>query len=107
MPFEVSAAEALRLIDGGALLVDVREEWEWEAGHAPQAVHLPMSRFAAEVTQLPKGRTLVCICHSGVRSALVAEALRDAGHSAINLVGGMEAWAADGLDVVIGTEGDE
>ena len=99
-PREVAATEAQQLVDDGALLLDVREDVEWQAGHAPQATHLPMSRIGASVDQLPTDRLIVCVCHVGARSAAVAEALNNAGYTAANLAGGMDAWQAAGLPVV-------
>jgi rhodanese-related sulfurtransferase len=96
----VTATEALELVRADAILVDVREDHEWVAGHAPQATHVPMSRLSEEVGRLPQDRTLVCVCHVGARSAAVAAALNRVGWTAINLDGGMEAWAAAGLPVV-------
>jgi rhodanese-related sulfurtransferase len=97
---EVSAAAAVELVRSGAVLLDVREDDEWAAGHAPEAVHLPMSRLAAEAESLPADRVIVCVCHVGGRSAAVAAALSGAGWQAVNLIGGMEAWLAAGLPVV-------
>jgi rhodanese-related sulfurtransferase len=97
---EVSAVAAAELVRAGALLLDVREDHEWEAGHAPDAAHLPMSRFSDGAAGLPSDRTIVCVCHLGGRSAAVAAALSGAGWQAVNLVGGMEAWHAAGLPVV-------
>lgn len=99
-PREVLATEAQQLVEEGALLLDVREDVEWQAGHAPQATHLPMSRINASVAQLPPDRLIVCVCHVGARSAAVAEALTNAGYTAANLAGGMDAWQAAGLPVV-------
>lgn len=96
----VSVAEAVRLTRADALLLDVREDHEWDAGHAPQAVHVPMSRIAERVNELPTDRQIVCVCHVGARSAAVAEALNRAGWQAVNLDGGMAAWEADGQPVV-------
>ena len=99
-PREVDAAGARKLVEDGALLLDVREDIEWRAGHAPEATHLPMSRIGASVRELPTDRLIVCVCHVGARSAAVAEALNNAGYSATNLAGGMDAWEAAGLPVV-------
>jgi rhodanese-related sulfurtransferase len=99
-PRSVSADEAVALVAAGALLLDVREDDEWAAGHAPQATHLPMSRLADSVQTLPSDRTIVCVCHVGARSAAVASALSRAGRDAVNLLGGMEAWLAAELPVV-------
>ena len=88
------------MVGAGAVLLDVREDDEWAAGHAPQATHMAMSRLNAEYELLPTGRQIVCVCHVGARSAAVADALRRAGWDAVNLAGGMEAWEAAGLPVV-------
>ena len=96
----VSAERAQELQGENALLVDVREEHEWSAGHAPDAVHLPMSTLAERIGELPSDRPIVCVCHVGARSAAVTEALNRGGWQAVNLNGGMVAWAAAGLPVV-------
>src|SRR4051794_37012546 len=96
----ISPLEAQHLLADGALLLDVREDDEWLAGHAPEATHVPMSRIGGEVSRLPTDRLILCICHLGSRSAAVAEALDNAGYSAANLAGGMDAWVAHGLPVV-------
>jgi rhodanese-related sulfurtransferase len=97
---EVSAAQAVELLDKNALLLDVREADEWDAGHAPQAVHIPMSELNQRADELPTDRTIVCVCHVGGRSAMVSDALNRSGWHALNLVGGMEAWQRAGFDVV-------
>jgi rhodanese-related sulfurtransferase len=96
----ITAAEAIDLADGGALLVDVREQWEWDAGHAPPAIHLPMGSLGDRVEELPDDQPVLVICHSGGRSLTVATALADAGFNAINVVGGMTAWEQSGGAVV-------
>lgn len=85
-------------------LLDVREPAEWSAGHIDSAVHVPMHQLAAAQDRLATDRTIVCVCRSGNRSAAVAEALRRAGYDAVNLLGGMHAWAAGGLPYVSDTD---
>jgi len=97
---EVSPAEAAELVGAGAILLDVREQDEWDAGHAPQATHLAMSELNARAGELPRDAQVVCLCHVGGRSSMVAEALNRAGWQALNLSGGMRAWQAAGLPVV-------
>lgn len=80
------------------VLLDVREIDEWTAGHAPDATHVPLSRLTPEV--VPSGTTVLCVCRSGGRSGKATEALRNVGIEAINVAGGMHAWAAAGLPVV-------
>ena len=97
---EMSASAASAAIDAGALLLDVREDFEWERGHAPQALHVAMSELGQRVEELPRDQTIVCVCHIGGRSAMVVDALNRAGWQAVNVVGGMDAWAAAGLPVI-------
>lgn len=96
----MSAAAALAAVEAGALLLDVREDFEWQRGHAPYAVHIAMSELGQRVDDLPSDRTIVCVCHIGGRSAMVVDALNRGGWQAVNVVGGMEAWAAAGLPVI-------
>lgn len=81
-------------------LLDVREPIEWVAGHVDGAVHVPMGQLHAQQDRLATDRTIAVICRSGHRSAAVATALRRAGYDAVNVLGGMHAWAADGLPFV-------
>ena len=97
---EVTAADAAVSVEGGALLLDVREPDEWEAGHAPGAQHIPLGQLGARFEELPKDRSIVCVCRVGGRSARATEALRGAGYDVVNLTGGMQAWAAAGQPVV-------
>jgi rhodanese-related sulfurtransferase len=80
------------------VLLDVREDDEWAAGHAPDAVHLALSRLHPD--RLPPADTYLVICRSGNRSGRVVAALTRGGFRARNVAGGMNAWAADGLPVV-------
>jgi rhodanese-related sulfurtransferase len=97
---QVSVDEAIELSRAGGLLVDVREQDEWDAGHAPDAVHLPLSQLESRLDELPKGEELLIICHSGYRSLRATDALARAGFSARNVVGGMSAWARAGGPLV-------
>ena len=81
------------------VLLDVREIDEYEAGHAPGVAFHPLATITDAWTSLPTDRTILCICRAGGRSAQATEFLRAQGLDAINLEGGMQAWAAFGLDV--------
>jgi DMSO/TMAO reductase YedYZ molybdopterin-dependent catalytic subunit/rhodanese-related sulfurtransferase len=98
---EVGARAAAALVGAGALMLDVREPGEWQAGHVAQAWLLPMGQVARHRGDLPRDRRIVVACRSGGRSAAVAEALRAWGFDAVNLSGGMCAWAAAGLPAVM------
>ena len=96
----VTAAQAAALADGGAVLLDVREPHEWQAGHAPRARHIPLSQLARRAAELPERRALVTVCRSGARSARAAAMLARQGREVSNLAGGMRAWAQAGLPVI-------
>jgi rhodanese-related sulfurtransferase len=97
---EISAAEAADRLADDAVLLDVREQHEWDAGHAPQARHLAMSELAGRLDEVPNDVPVLCVCHGGGRSGSVAMALHQAGYNAFNVRGGMVAWHAAGLPVV-------
>jgi rhodanese-related sulfurtransferase len=84
------------------VLVDVREDNEWTAGHAAGAVHLGKGIIERDIeTRIPdKSTRLVLYCGGGFRSALAADNLRKMGYTdVISLDGGMRAWKAAGLPV--------
>jgi len=97
---EVSATEGAALVDGGAFLLDVRNDDEWEAGHAPDAHYITLSQLATRVGEVPTDRRVVAECRVGGRSARATELLVAHGIDAVNLAGGMRAWAAEGLPVI-------
>lgn len=89
-------------------LLDVRDPDEWQAGHAPQAVHVPMMDIPARLAELPEDGDVVVICRVGGRSAQVVSYLLQQGRAnASNLDGGMFAWQAAGRPIVLddGTPG--
>jgi rhodanese-related sulfurtransferase len=90
-------------IPTGAVLLDVREDFEWVAGHAPEALHIPMSELPARVHEIPATDVYV-VCRVGNRSQQVAHWLAAQGHSAANVEGGMQAWVASGLPIVSDTD---
>jgi len=101
----VDPPAARQLLESGAFLLDVREDDEWDAGHAPQAVHVVMGSVPDHMDDIPSDRTVVCICRVGGRSGAVATALAGAGYDVRNVDGGMLAWEAAGYPVVDGPGG--
>jgi rhodanese-related sulfurtransferase len=97
---QVSAEEAIALADGQSVLLDVREQYEWDAVHAPQATHLALSAMRGGPVELAEDAHYLVICASGARSLTVATALTEAGYSAVNVIGGMAAWELAGGAVV-------
>ncbi len=96
----VGPEEAARRVDEGAVLLDVREPDEWHAGHAPNAVHVPLAALAASIDQLDKEQPVVAVCRVGGRSERAAAVLLQRGYDAVNLAGGMQAWNAAGMPVI-------
>jgi rhodanese-related sulfurtransferase len=94
----MDAKEAARRDD--LFLLDVREHDEWEAGRAEGSHHIPLRELGARQAEIPTDRPILCVCRSGNRSGMVVRALRDAGYDAHNLDGGLQAWQADGFDLV-------
>jgi rhodanese-related sulfurtransferase len=94
---EVSANEAFEMLDGDAILIDVREESEWAAGHAPMASLIPLSELPDHLDELPRDRLIVCACRSGGRSLRAASFLQENGFDTVNLIGGMMSWFAEDL----------
>jgi rhodanese-related sulfurtransferase len=83
----------------GHQLLDVREAYEWDAGHIDGAIHVPLADVMAGRVEgkLDPGKPVIVVCRSGNRSELGALMLKARGFEAENLEGGMEAWAAAGL----------
>ncbi|MEU5860009.1 MULTISPECIES: rhodanese-like domain-containing protein [unclassified Nonomuraea] len=75
-----------------AYLLDVREQDEWLAGHAPEAVHIPMSQIQGRVEEVPADRTVYVVCRVGGRSMQVTAWLNQLGRDAVNVGGGMQSW---------------
>ncbi|MGW9135381.1 rhodanese-like domain-containing protein [Streptomyces sp. NPDC055681] len=101
-PGRIPPGQAYRMLqEGTAVLLDVREADEYQAGHAPGALHVPLSRLAADadVPASPNGRSLVLICRSGNRSQDAVRLLADRGVEAVDVTGGMRDWAEQGLPV--------
>jgi rhodanese-related sulfurtransferase len=99
---EISIDEYKTMPREGHLLIDVREDNEWAAGHAEGATHLGKGIIERDIeTKVPdKSATLVLYCGGGFRSALVADALQKMGYqNPISLDGGWRAWNQAGLPV--------
>ncbi len=93
-------------VPDGAWLLDVREDDEWIAGHAPGARHVPLGQLAARVAEIPPDQDIYVICRSGHRSGRAAQALAGAGWTAINVAGGMQDWAGAGRPMIGETGGE-
>ncbi len=95
---ERSPEQVAAMLDAGeALLVDVREPHEHEAGHVPGARAIEIERLGWNAPTLPNDIPIVFCCRLGIRAKLAAHAFRRVGYEAYNLTGGFAAWAAAGL----------
>jgi rhodanese-related sulfurtransferase len=93
-------------VPGDAWLLDVREDDEWAAGHAPDARHIPLGELGARAAEVPQDELIYVICRSGMRSARAAAALAGAGWRAVNVAGGMQEWDAAGRAMVTDSGAD-
>ena len=97
---EVEADAAAALSADGALVLDVREDDEWAAGHVVDSVHISMGELGARLDELPAERRIVAVCRTGARSGAITEALASRGFDVVNLAGGLQAWVAEGFPLV-------
>ena len=105
---ETNVAEVKRRMDAGDkefLLVDVREESEWAAGHIPGAIHLGKGVIERDVEQkVPDtSQEIVLYCGGGFRSALAADNLQKMGYTnVLSMDGGIRGWRDKGYPLVVG-----
>lgn len=82
------------------LVLDVREQWEYDEGHIPNVIHIPMNDIPNRLSEIPTDKEVVVTCRSGNRSGQVADFLREQGYTNIhNMSGGILDWQAAGLPV--------
>ena len=96
----ITASEAIALTENGGWLLDVREQDEWDRGHAPSAHLVPLSELHSRITEIPTDQPVLVVCLAGSRSLRAASALADAGVDAVNVTGGMLAWVSAAGPVV-------
>jgi rhodanese-related sulfurtransferase len=80
--------------------IDVRKNYEFEAGHVDGALHMTLQEVPVRYEELDRGKPVVVTCQVGQRSALAAEFLTGKGYTAHNLDGGLESWIEAGLPLV-------
>ena len=94
---EVDREEARKLLAGGAQLIDVRSDHEWEAGRIAGASHIPLDELAQRAGEIDKERPVVLYCRGGNRSSMATAALAEAGYDAVKLTEGITGWEEEGL----------
>jgi phage shock protein E len=86
--------------DPEVFLLDVREPYEYEAGHIPGITLIPMGDVASRLGEIPTDKEVIITCRSGNRSAQIADFLRTQGFTNVhNMEGGILAWEAAGFEV--------
>lgn len=83
-----------------AYLLDVREPQEWADGYAEQARHIPLGELPSRLSEVPTDQDVYVVCRVGARSAQAAAFLNGNGRTALNVAGGMLAWARAGRPMV-------
>lgn len=99
----VSAADAVRLINKGALVIDVRKPEEFQSGHIVNARNVPLDRVQQDDDAInkQKNKILLAVCGDGTTSGRAAGHLRKTGYeNAFSLKGGLAGWRADNLPLV-------
>jgi len=95
---DVAPKRVAELLEGGeAQLIDVREPYEYEAGHIAGVKHIELEHLAGRADEIDSDRPVVFHCRVGRRSALATEAFRASGYEAYNMTGGIQAWVDEGL----------
>jgi rhodanese-related sulfurtransferase len=92
---QITPAALKALLDSEPpVLLDVREQWEYETVHLPGSVHIPMTQIPQRQAELDRNRPIVVICHHGMRSQQVADFLERKGVTDVgSLSGGLDAWS--------------
>jgi len=101
---EVSVEELAVALRGAdlPLIIDVREQWEWEVGHLEGSRHIPLGALAERIGEIDTRRDIVTLCHHGMRSLAARELLMGAGFSRVkSLAGGIDRWAEE-IDGTVG-----
>ena len=96
---EVSREQAREMVAGGAQLIDVRADHEWETGHIPGATHIRLEELPQKTGEIDSDRQVVVYCRGGTRSSMAAEALADAGFDTVKLSEGVVGWEEEGLEM--------
>jgi rhodanese-related sulfurtransferase len=100
---EVSVAEAAKLRDQGAFILDVREQSEWDQFHIPGATLIPLGSLPDQLAKIPKDKTVIVVCRTGRRSAEGRDILLKAGYEKVtSMTGGVTEWQSKGLPIETG-----
>jgi rhodanese-related sulfurtransferase len=96
---ELDPTRVAELIGQGAMVIDVRRDYEWEGGRIAGARHIEVNELTAQAESIPKDQPVIFYCRTGNRSGMAAAAFREAGYDAHNMAGGIQAWVDAGLEI--------
>jgi rhodanese-related sulfurtransferase len=99
MANEVTIDELEQAIAQGAYVLDVREQDEFDAGHVPNAHHIPLATVADRISEIPKDEPVWVICLAGGRSMKAANYLEGLGYDTVSVAGGTGSWIEAGKTV--------
>jgi len=103
LPSNVTVANALKMREKGAFILDVRQEWEWNWFHIPGSTLIPLGQLADRVAELPRDHDILVVCRSGYRSRKGRDILLNAGFTRVtSMDGGVKQWEAAGYPIVGG-----
>ncbi len=93
---EITPADAKARMEAGSLLLDVREPFEVQTAAVKGAVNIPMNQIPNRLSEIPRDREILCMCHHGMRSAGVGGYLLEQGYAnVVNVAGGISAWSSE------------
>lgn len=101
----IAAADVPGEFNDDVVLLDIREDDEWELGHAPGALHIPMGEIPGRMDELDPDSELYVVCRQGGRSFRVCQYLNQNGHDSINVGDGMVGWQKAGRPLVTDSGG--
>jgi rhodanese-related sulfurtransferase len=97
---DVTPARAAELVAQGAQLIDVREQYERDAGYIEGSRHIELERLASQAETIDREAPVVFQCRLGARSAMAAQAFRTAGFEAYTMAGGIQLWVDEGRPIL-------
>jgi rhodanese-related sulfurtransferase len=100
LPREISVDDAFQMYQqGGAFVVDVRTQEEWNEYHVPNTTLIPLDQLPNRLNEIPKDRKIVVVCRSGNRSQQGRDILLAAGYNVTSMTGGLKEWYAKGYSI--------
>jgi len=95
--FEISpelVREMMEGVEDEVILLDVRDDWEWERAHLEGAIHIPLEQLLSRLAELDPSQEIIAYCHVGERSIDACLVLWEAGFRKVrSMIGGIEAWS--------------